>query len=163
MSFDIAAHIAPWTTAVINQLVDDNNTLLRSHPGDVHAEFRARVTVTRDAALAELHARAEAEYTAELAMTPAERHLAAQHAVPEFASVPRIGTEVYYLGSLAKHHGVYTIADVCECDDCEAMADDYRAYGGPIPTVEVRVTLRGEQHTLHHVRVGSVRSALVAA
>lgn len=163
-SFDIAAHIAPWTTDMINQLVADNNTLLRSHPGDVHAEFRARVIVTRDAALAELHTRAEAEYQAHLAMTPAERHLAAQHNEPEFTAVPKASTSVYYLGTLTGAHGVYTVADICECDDCEDAADWHRTLGLPMDTREIRLILRSkDSNSLHHVRVGSVRRALAAA
>jgi len=162
-TFNIAAHIAPWTTEMVNQLVDDNNTVLRSHPGDVHAEFRARITITRDAALAELHTRAEAEYQAHLAATPAERHLAAQHAVPEFTAVPNIGTSVYYLGTLADAHGVYTVADICECDDCESAADWHRTIGYPMNVSDIRLILRSkDSNSLHHVRVGSVRRALSA-
>ena len=163
-SFDIAAHIAPWTTAMINTLLADNNTLLRMHPGDVHAEFRARVTITRDAALDELHARARVEYQAHLDATPAERHLAAQHAEPEFTAVPKIGTGVYYLGSLAEHHGTYTLAEVCDCDDCERVATAYRYAGGAMHVSDIRVALRGTGgHRLNHVRVGSIRRPLAAA
>lgn len=165
-SFNIAAHIAPWTTAVINVLVDDNTKLLRMHPGDVHAEFRARIAVTLAAALDELHARAEVEYAAHLAMTPAERHLGAQHAVPAFTAVPKVGASVYYMGSLAEAHGVYRVADVCDCDDCERAADTYRHAGGAQHASDIRLILRsgdGERLSLHHVRVGSVRPVLATA
>lgn len=163
-AFGIAAHIAPWTTEMINRMVEDNNTLLSTHPGDAHAEFRARITVTRDAALAELHGRAEAEYQAHLAMTPAERHMVAQRAVPAFTSVPALRTNVYYLGSLREAHGVYVVADICECDDCEKLAELYRHAGGAMHVSDVRLVLRSkDRNSLHHVRVGSVRRELQTA